>query len=145
MVSRSCFRLCFFGFPDTLLLMACAPIYIFGDISSWKTICCWKFNIFMEYKVSFCYCLLSWVNVTDKGFVLETSTKKSIRAHGICCHQVFSSLVYNGIQVVSKSSNKIHARMWIVCLFVFLACIQMYRNLWYFMVHILNDFCVNFK
>lgn len=49
--------------------------------------------------------------MTDKGFVLETSTKKSIRAHGICCHQVFSSLVYNGIQVVSKSSNKIHARM----------------------------------
>lgn len=111
----------FFGFPDTLLLMACAPIYIFGDISSWKTICCWKFNILLEYKVSFCYCLLSWVNVTDKGFVLETSTKKSIRAHGICCHQVFSSLVYNGIQVVSKSSNKIHARMWIVCLFFWLA------------------------
>lgn len=111
----------FFGFPDTLLLMACAPIYIFGDISSWKTICCWKFNILLEYKVSFCYCLLSWVNVTDKGFVWETSTKKSIRAHGICCHQVFSSLVYNGIQVVSKSSNKIHARMWIVCLFFWLA------------------------
>lgn len=49
--------------------------------------------------------------MTDKGFVWETSTKKSIRAHGICCHQVFSSLVYNGIQVVSKSSNKIHARI----------------------------------
>lgn len=31
-----------------------------------------------------------------------------------------------------------------VCLF-FLACIQMYTNLWYFMVHILNDFCLNFK
>lgn len=30
-------------------------------------------------------------------------------------------------------------------LFVFLACIQMYKNLWYFMVHILNDFCLNFK
>lgn len=76
-----------------------------------------KVNILLEYKVSFCYCLLSWVNVTDKGFVWETSIKKSIRAHGICCHQVFSSLVYNGIQVVSKSSNKIHARIWIVCFF----------------------------
>lgn len=27
----------------------------------------------------------------------------------------------------------------------FLACIQMYKNLWYFMVHILNEFCLNFK
>lgn len=145
MVSRSCFRLCFFGFPDTLLLMACAPIYIFGDISSWKTICCWKFNILLEYKVSFCYCLLSWVNVTDKALCGKLAQKNRSAHMGFV---VIKFSVHLFIMVfkwlVSRQIRYMPGCELFVCLF-FLACIQMYKNLWYFMVHILNDFCLNFK
>lgn len=142
MVSRSWFRLCFLAFL-TLRYWWHARQFIYSEIFRLK-------RLFVAESLTFFWSI-------KLVFVIVYFRESTWQTKALCWKLAQKNRSAHMGFVVIKFSVHLFIMVfkWLVSrqirympgceLFVFLACIQMYVNLWYFMVHILNDFCLNFK